>query len=228
MKNSAMRVRLALPALQCLLGELEEAAAILELRQLVDQRQVLGTAAQMLLALAALDVGAVLVDRDLDRAAQVGFLERLDEIAERTGRDRALQGLGIAVTREEDHRHGRVLLDRARRLDAVHIAAQADVHDHELRVQLARHLDRFGAFARDPADAVAQPRQRIFEVARDQTLVLDQQDRDRVAGRGSAVGDREQRLMLLVDQTGLHTWAGRGGNARAVARVRSAHPWPHG
>jgi hypothetical protein len=69
------------------------------------------------------------VDRDLDRAAQVVFLERLDEIAQRAGHDRALQGLRVGVAGQEDHRHGCILLDRARRLDAVQLAAQAHVHD---------------------------------------------------------------------------------------------------
>ena len=188
MKNSAIGVLLGARHIQRLLAELEEAAAVFQLRQLVDQRQVLGAAPQMRLALAAGDVGAMLVDRDFDRAAQVGFLERLDEIAERAGRHRALQSLGVAMPGEKDDRHRRIFLDRARCLDAVDFAAQAHVHDDELRMQLARHLDCFGAFAGDAADAVAEPRQRIFQIARDHAFVLDQQDRYRICSVGLAAG----------------------------------------
>jgi hypothetical protein len=59
-------------------------------------------------------------------------------------------------------------------------------------VQLARHFDRLRAFARDAADAITQAGQRVFQVARDQDLRLDQENRDRI-GLGT-VGDREQLL----------------------------------
>ncbi len=72
---------LALGDFQRLLGQLEKAASIAQLGELVDQRQVLqqlGASTQFFLALAHHLLGAMLVDRDLDRTAQLVFLERLD------------------------------------------------------------------------------------------------------------------------------------------------------
>ena len=80
---------LALRDLQSLLRELEETAPISQLRQLVDQRQilhVLGVATKRLFALMNGHVGAMLVNRDLDRAAKLDFLEWLENVAERSCR----------------------------------------------------------------------------------------------------------------------------------------------
>src|SRR6185295_1034029 len=62
-------------------------------------------------------------------------------------------------------------------------------------------------------------RQGIFQIARDQALVLDEQDRHRIRldRLGPVpVGCCKQLLMLRVDQTGLHAWADGG-----VTRERS-------
>src|SRR5690606_1948392 len=165
--------------LQRLLGELEEGAAILELSQLVHERErleQLGISAQGLFPFSKRNVRSMLVHGDLDRAAKLDFLERLDDVAERPGRDRALQCRRIAVTGEENHRYRRSLLNQPSCLNAVDFAAKAHVHDDELRLKLLRHSHRLRSFARNAADAITEAGQGLREIMRDNAFVLHEQN----------------------------------------------------
>jgi hypothetical protein len=95
----------------------------------------------------------------------------------------ALQRARIAVAGEEDDRDRRILLNCARGLNAVDATAQVHVHQHELRVHGMRHRDCFRALAGDSAHVIAEAGQRLFQVACNDSLILDQQDRDRRGGR---------------------------------------------
>src|SRR5262249_51642069 len=128
------------------------------------------------LALAQPALGGGFVQRQLDRRAQLGLLERLEQVARGVGGAGATDGLVVGVGREIDDRYAAALADAARGLDAVGVAVEADVHEHEGGGELLGHADRGGARAGDADDGVTDALELLADVARDHALVLDDQD----------------------------------------------------
>ena len=116
------------------------------------------------------------VERHLDHDVQLALVEGLEKVAVRLGDACPLERRGIRVRGEIDDRDVQNLPDVLRRLDAVHVAAQVDVHQDEVGTERARTLDRVPAAADRRGDGVPQPLKGRSDVERDCGLVLDHQD----------------------------------------------------
>ena len=116
--------------------------------------------------------------RRLDRRHEVLLAERLDEVPEDAGFDRARDELLLAVGGEQHDRHRAVVEDPPGGLDPVE-PRHLHVHDREVGLELARERDRLLAVARLAGDLVAGPLEQVAQVEPDDRLVLGDQDAHR-------------------------------------------------
>ena len=95
-------------------------------------------------------------------------------------------------------------------LHSVDLAAQAHVHDDQLRLQLLGHAHRLAALAGDAGNAITQAAQRLLEVLSDDAFILDDQN-----GGGGCVGchARDHRVV------GRRRIGGRCAFEESVARL---------
>jgi hypothetical protein len=107
---------------------------------------------------------------------ELALRERLQEIAVRPGGTRPLQGRLLRIGRQVDDRDMIVLRDALRGLDAVDVALDADVHQHQVGpffLDLAQRL----LSRRDIGDhVIAAFDQLLAKMQRDDPLVLHQHD----------------------------------------------------
>ena len=97
--------------------------------------------------------------RRRDRGEKILLAERLHEVAEHAGLDRARDELLLAVRGEHHDRHGPLLEDPPRRLDPVELR-HLHVEDRELRLLRPRERDRLLAVLRLGDDVVARALER--------------------------------------------------------------------
>ena len=110
----------------------------------------------------------------------------LEEVAARARDDRREDGLLVRVAREDDDTRLRKLgADLAARLDT-RAVGQADIHDDDVRLELARHLERLGDAAGLGHDLEAfPPIEQGDETLADDLVVVDDE---------KAQGTGERRL----------------------------------
>lgn len=84
--------------------------------------------------------------------------------------------LGVGVRGVEHHGAGAAAAQAARRLDAVHLAGQADVHDHDVGLGGERQRERFFAGGDDRDDLMADRLQRRADDAAQNKVVLGNED----------------------------------------------------
>ena len=116
------------------------------------------------------------LQRELDGAAQLPLVERLEHVAVRRGRGGAPHGRLVGVRGEEDHRDVEAFANLGGGLDAVHRSAEADVHQHEIGSGVRDGADRRGARVDDRGHLVAEAAERRGDVHRHDGLVLDHDD----------------------------------------------------
>ncbi len=138
------------------------------------------------LALAQVLFHSMLVEGDLDRAAQLFFTERLDDVAKGLAGPGAVQALPIGEGGQEDHRHAEPLTHQPGRLHAVHLAPEHDVHQDQVGMKLSHPPDRFFARGDHPGNRIAEAHQSAVNVGRYDFFVLDDED----VGHGSPVTPR--------------------------------------
>ncbi len=90
-----------------------------------------------------------------DRRGEIGLAKRLDQIADHAGLLGPVDQLFLAVRREQDNRGDLFLGQDLSSLDAIH-ARHLDVHDHHVRIELSRHVDRALPVAHFADDQVAK------------------------------------------------------------------------
>ncbi len=138
-----------------------------------DARERDGVAA---LAIAQLTFCGVFMQSHLDRRAQLRIFERLQDVTERLGQARAGQRLVVGVRGQVDHGYLRGLPDSLGGLDAVHLALEANVHQHQIGRGLACELHGAFTVGGDPHHRVTNPRELLLDVAGDDAVILDDQD----------------------------------------------------
>ncbi|MDT4884224.1 hypothetical protein FQZ97_1203440 [compost metagenome] len=107
---------------------------------------------------------------------QLALGERLEQVPIGAGLSRALQGGVFGIRGEVDHR-GRVgFAQPGGHLDAVHVALDVDVHQHQIGLGLRDHLHAFVTGDRNGGHVVAQLRQALLQVEGDDALVFHHQD----------------------------------------------------
>jgi len=84
----------------------------------------------------------VALERDLDHQGQLSFAERLEQVAERLRCHRPRPWRRLGLLGEKDNRDLHPLAQDLRDLDAVHLAGQANIHQHERRSSRLRHAQR--------------------------------------------------------------------------------------
>jgi hypothetical protein len=124
-----------------------------------------------------LRVHRVLVERDLDRDAELAVVEGLEEVRVRARLLGAREGRVVGVRGEVDDGQVPARPERRRRVDAVDGAAQLDVHEDERGSRGLDGLQRLGASPDREGDVVAEPLQRHLQVVGDDALVFHNQDR---------------------------------------------------
>lgn len=139
----------------------------------------------LLVAQRALDLG--LAQRDLDHRAQFASLERLGQVAVRHGAGGAVDGLVVAVGGQEQDRDLQLGADGGGRRDAVHVAPEHHVHQHQVGPVGARPRDGVAAIVDAAADPVTHVAQLAGDVHGDHGFVLDHQQGRRVL-RGAGEG----------------------------------------
>jgi len=143
------------------------------------------------LALAQLGVDLLTIERDLDRTLELGRLERLEEVAERGGVRRTPKRLPVGVRGEKHDGDLELLANRGRRSDPVEPARKADIHEDEVGSELARGANRVLARSDHGDRVVTELDERRCEVARDDSLVFDDQDPRSYVERGRGRADHE-------------------------------------
>jgi hypothetical protein len=78
-------------------------------------------------------LGAIAMHGQFDGDLELAVSDRLENVGERTGLLRTLEGRLIGVSREENDRSGHAIADTGSCLDAVHAAFESDVHQDQLR-----------------------------------------------------------------------------------------------
>lgn len=110
--------------------------------------------------------------------AQFAHLERLEDVAKRLRDPGVLQGLFVAVRGEIDHGDIQLSADLAGGLDAVHLARELDVHQHQVGPNLGRQADGLFAGCHGRRHSVAEISQRALKIERDNHFVFDDEDLD--------------------------------------------------
>src|SRR5579884_48114 len=111
----------------------------------------------------------------LDGRHQLALAERLHDVAHDPGRLSALDELRLREGRQQQHRRDALLGEDACRLDAVR-TGHLDVHDHQIRPELARQVDGALAVARLAHNQVAEAGQHLLEIHADHRLVVGDDD----------------------------------------------------
>ena len=105
--------------------------------------------------LVQLDIERVLVEGHLDGRPQFPLVERLKNVAERLGHLGPLESGKIRVSGKIDDRNVELAAYVVGRLDAVHFAFQADVHEDDVGVRLLGLLDGVLSVRRTANDDIA-------------------------------------------------------------------------
>ena len=128
------------------------------------------------LTLAELVLRRALVEGHLDDRAQLGILERLEEVAERLRDPCPLQGLVVRIGRQEDHGNLTATADLLGRINPVEGTLEPDVHQHQVRLRLQRQTHGVFTQGCDTDHGVADPGQLVLDVSGDDAIVLDNED----------------------------------------------------
>ena len=139
-------------------------------------------------------LGAVAKQRHLDHDAQLALLERLEQVAVGLRDLRPAQGGVVRVGGHVHHGDVELAANQVGRLDAVHLAPQPDVHQHQRGGVDAHALDGPRAGAHTLGDPVAQPDEAVAQIHRDDVFVLDDED-------GFALGAHRAPLIGNVTTT---------------------------
>jgi len=91
---------------------------------------------EFFLAVLELLLQLMAVEGHLDVCVEFHLVEGLDEIAERAGLLGPKDEVPVGVGREEDHRQVVAGADPLRRLDAVQLSGEDDVHEDQIRFRL--------------------------------------------------------------------------------------------
>ena len=117
----------------------------------------------------------MLVDGHLDRRLQLAFLEWLEQVTIGLRDLRPLEGAVVRVRRKIDDRYvvtGQFIC----RFDAIHLALQIDVHQHQMGRRMARRGDGLLSGRDNDGHIVPHPLQPQLQVQGDDGLVLDDED----------------------------------------------------
>ena len=147
--------------------------------QVFEQQEGVEHAAEQLavalFAAAQFLLGVVLEKGHLHGGAQPVLVDGLEHIAVGGRAFGPLEGDLIGVGGEVDDRNVAFVLDDAGRFHAVHVAAQEDVHEHEVRTQGAAQVHGLGPRGRDAGQGVAQAAHNGLEIQGHDAFVLDDQ-----------------------------------------------------
>ena len=132
--------------------------------------------AELLLAGPQLAFGLGLVEGHGDGRAQLAILEWLEDVAERFGGAGPHQGGLVRVGGQVHHGDLEAAADLLGGGDAVHVPLQPDVHQDQVRAQLAGEPDGFLPPGRDAGQRMAQAKQAALDVHGHDGFVLDDED----------------------------------------------------
>src|SRR5262249_6999312 len=91
-------------------------------------------------------------------------------------RERAILELGVQRSGHDDRRQREIAAQPDREIDAVHVPAQSDIDERQLRPVPRRKLDRGGGAAGDAADGVIPFLEKLREIQREDRIVFDDKD----------------------------------------------------
>ena len=131
---------------------------------------------QLSMDLPHLAIKFVLTRADLDGDPKVGLVEGFEDITKRADKFDPGQGLIVRERGEENHRDVKAQPDLFGGSDAVDFAAQADVHQYQVRVIFLGKGDRLLGGRGPTGDLVPDPADRVLDILGNDTLVLDHED----------------------------------------------------
>lgn len=109
------------------------------------------------------------------------------------------QGRLIGIARDKYHRHIHLFLKPLDDFDAVHLALEADVHEHQIGREIFHHRLRRVAIAGNPDHAIPEALDPPFYVECDKLFVFDDQDTRRTGKRHLS---RNRRIDCRRKRTG--------------------------
>ena len=127
-------------------------------------------------------------ERGENRRHDVLRPERLGDVAEDAGADRALDVRPVGVRGQHDHRERPLRVDAPRRLDTVE-TRHLQIENRDVRLGGAGELDRLEPVARLGADDEALGLEDLLEVETNDRLVLGDQDVDAVVEHDTLPSD---------------------------------------
>jgi hypothetical protein len=133
---------------------------------------------QALFALFDRDLIFVASHRHLDGGVQFATLAGFDQIAERATLKGTIQRVIFGIGGEENNGNLVVGANLLRRLNAIHMSFQVNVHQYQIRLFGRGLRDRLFAAGDDRTDMVAEALQLSFEVESDNAFVFDQHQID--------------------------------------------------
>ena len=134
--------------------------------------------------------GAAAVEGHFDRGLEFAFVKGLEHIAVGLAGPGAEQGRIVRMRRDEDDGNRALLADPRRRIDAIGLAEEMDIHEDQGRPFDQRGTHRVVRRVHTAADVVTKVAEAPFEVHGDEAFILDNEDSGwhgtgRGAGRGN-------------------------------------------
>ncbi len=155
-----------------------------------------------------------------DRVVHLLGTRALEQVAARTGADRAEDGVVVLVHGEHQDPQPRVAADEEPgRLDAVELR-HLDVHHDDIRLRLPDHVQRLAAVGgrADDLDAVERAEQ-CGEAVADDLVVVDDDDTDRAGRGGHAVLLSGSRALTTVPPPSGQVMSARPPSSAARSRT---------
>ena len=117
-----------------------------------------------------------LVDGDLDGAPQVGIADRLQNVTERLGQLGSVHGCLVGMGGHVDDGRAAFEFQRGGRVNAVHLAADADVHQHQVERCGSRTSKGLLSGPGDRRHGVTHALQPPLNVGGDQSFIFHHED----------------------------------------------------
>ncbi|EWS64465.1 hypothetical protein Y695_02289 [Hydrogenophaga sp. T4] len=154
----------------------------------------------------------VTLEGHLDRGVQLALRKGLEQVAIGAGLPCALQRGVFGVRGEVDHRRGVGFTQPGGHLDAVHVALDVDVHQHQIGLGLREHLHALFTRDRNGGHVVAQLRQTLLQVEGNDALVFHHQDAGGSVHVFRSSGKRKVKQVGPLRCTSSRPWSWRVSN----------------
>src|SRR6476620_3875330 len=152
-------------------------------------------------------------ERELDDRHELGFAERLDDVADNAGFASLLHELSVRKSRQEHDRSNALRRENSGCLDAINLR-HPDIHHHQVWLRFAGELDRLAAVSCLADHVVAEMIQHLTQVQANQGFIV----RDENAAWST-------RLRVALHHSASHLKSKPGWSGREDLNLRP--PVPH-